>query len=245
MRHTGLRGIGGRPRYRTLATEVTASDLVDRRFARSGPDQPWMTGITDHPTLRGQGVLLRRARVPCPGGSWTGRSIAHATAALVTNALGLAIERREPAGTVIDSGQGDKFTSWAVTRRACDSGLVPSMGSVGDCLDNAAMEALWSRVHVELLDRQRWTTRIELATALCDSLEIFHNRERRHCALGMRTPREFELEHLATTAAAQKSSSPRPRNPGHGRFPMKSGVDQFSADWSSAVPPRTSADTVT
>jgi putative transposase len=68
------------------------------------------------------------------------------TAALVTNALGMAITNRgiTPAGstgTVIHSDQGVQFGSWAFTQRAKDSGLVPSMGSVGDCYDNGLMES--------------------------------------------------------------------------------------------------------
>jgi putative transposase len=54
------------------------------------------------------------------------------------------------------------------------------------------MESFWSRVQVELLDRRGWSTRVELATALFEYLEIFHNRQRRHSSLGMLTPIEFE-----------------------------------------------------
>jgi putative transposase len=61
--------------------------------------------------------------------------------------------------------------------------------------------AVWSRMQVELLDRQRWRTRVELANAIFDYLEIFHNRQRRHSALGMLTPVEFEADHQPTTAA--------------------------------------------
>ena len=85
-----------------------------------------------------------------------------------------------------------QFASWAFTQRAKDSGLVPSMGSVGDCYDNAMIEAFWSRMQVELLNRHRWRTRVELANAIFDYLEIFHNRQRRHSSLGMLTPIQFE-----------------------------------------------------
>jgi transposase InsO family protein len=123
-------------------------------------------------------------------------------AALVTNALGMAIGQRQPSSaTVIHSDQGTQFTSWAFTRRAIDSGLLPSMGSIGDCFDNAVIESFWSRMQVELLDRQRWRTRVELANAIFEYLEIFHNRQRRHSALGMLTPVEFELTYQPTTAA--------------------------------------------
>ncbi|NKY31440.1 hypothetical protein NG2371_07139 [Nocardia gamkensis] len=48
-------------------------------------------------------------------------------------------------------------------------------------------------MRTELLNRQRWRTRIELANAIFDYLEIFHNRRRRHSAFGMRTPIEYEM----------------------------------------------------
>jgi transposase InsO family protein len=121
---------------------------------------------------------------------------------LVTNALGMAIDNRNPSDqTVIHSDQGTQFTSWAFTRRALDSGLLASMGSVGDCYDNAMIESFWSRMQVELLNRKRWNTRVELATAIFEYLEIFHNRQRRHSSLGMLTPIEFEARSGPTTAA--------------------------------------------
>jgi putative transposase len=74
------------------------------------------------------------------------------------------------------------------------------MGSIGDCYDNAMIESFWSRMQVELLDRQRWLTRVELANAIFGYLEIFHNRQRRHSALQMCTPIEFEQRQIRTVA---------------------------------------------
>ena len=113
----------------------------------------------------------------------------------------MAIESRQPAaGTLIHSDQGVQFTSGAFSQRAKASGLVPSMGSVGDCYDNAMIESFWSRMQVELLDRRRWRTRIELANAIFEYLEVFHNRQRRHSSLGMRSPIEFETRQPTTVA---------------------------------------------
>src|SRR5262245_40543486 len=80
---------------------------------------------------------------------------------------GMATDARRPAGpTVIRSDQGVRYGSWASTRRARDADLLPSMGAVGTCSDNAMMESFWSRVQVELLYWQAWSARLELATAL-------------------------------------------------------------------------------
>jgi transposase InsO family protein len=64
------------------------------------------------------------------------------------------------------SDQGVQFGSWAFTRRAKDSGLLASMGSIGDSM----IEAFWSRMQVELLDRKQWNTRLELANAIFEYL---------------------------------------------------------------------------
>ena len=200
MRRAALQGISGRPGYRRIPNMPTAADLVDRQFQRNEPDQLWVTDITEHPTREGKvycAVVLDAYSRRVVGWSID----AAPTAALVTNALSMAIETRRPAGpTVIHSDQGTQYGSWAFTRRAQDAGLLPSMGAVGTCFDNALMESFWSRVQVELLDRQAWSTRLELATALFEYLELFHNRQRRHSSLGMLTPMEFEARQEAATS---------------------------------------------
>jgi len=192
MRRAGLAGATGRPKWRHAKPDQVAADLVDRQFSRTGPNQLWVTDITEHPTREGKvycvvvlDAFSRRV---------VGWSIdASPTAALVTNALGLAIQTRTPpAGAIIHSDQGVQFASWSFTQRAKDSGLLPAMGSVGDCYDNSMIEAFWSRMQIELLDQQRWRTRVELANAIFEYLEIFHNRQRRHSSLGMLTPIQFE-----------------------------------------------------
>jgi transposase InsO family protein len=205
MRRAGLAGLTGRPKFRKIADVATSSDLVSREFGRSHRDELWVTDITEHPTREGKvycAVVLD---------AWSRRVVGWSidsspTASLVTSALGMAIEQRQPTrdATVIHSDQGTQlqFTSWAFTRGAVDSGLLPSMGSVGDCYDNAMIESFWSRMQVELLDRQRWRTRVELSTAIFEYLEVFHNRRRRHSALGMLSPIESEARHNKPTTAA-------------------------------------------
>jgi putative transposase len=196
MARAGLKGVTGRPKWVRARPDAIAMDLVDRRFARSAPNQLWVTDITEHPTVEGKvycAVVLDAHSRRVVG--WSIDS--SPTAALVTNALGMAIEsRKPPAGAIIHSDRGVQFGSWAFTDRAKASGLVPSMGSIGDCYDNSMIESFWSRMQVELLDRRRWKTRIELANAIFEYLEIWHNRHRRHSRLGMLTPIEFENRQL-------------------------------------------------
>jgi putative transposase len=95
-----------------------------------------------------------------------------------------------------------QFASWVFSQKVRDAGLAPSMGAVGAPFDNAMVEAFWARMQVELLNRQRWRTRIELATAIADYIERFHNTRRRHSSLNMLTPTEFENKQQPTTIAA-------------------------------------------
>ena len=137
MRRAGLKGLTGRRKWKRIRPDVIATDLVERDFARTRPNQLWVTDITEHPTREGKvfccvvpDTYSRRV---------VGWSIdASPTSGLVTNALSMAIEARiqlptEPE-TIIHSDQGVQFGSWAFTKRARDSGLLASMGSIGDSL---------------------------------------------------------------------------------------------------------------
>jgi putative transposase len=204
MRHLGLTGLPGRPRYRKIPNTPTAEDLVNRDFARTEPNRLWLTDITEHPTREGKvycAVVLDAFSRRVVGWSIDSSQ----TASLVVNALGMAIENRQAEGPVIHSDHGTQYTSWAFTRRALDSGLVPSMGSIGDCYDNGLMESFWARMQAELLNRKRWNTRLELANAIFEYLEIFHNRQRRHSSLGMLSPIEYELHYADNVARDQAS----------------------------------------
>ena len=95
---------------------------------------------------------------------------------------------------------GVQFTSWAFTDKVRQAGLMPTFGSVGDAFDNAMMESLWSTMQIELLDRKRWKTRIELSNAIFEFIEVFYNRRRRHSMLDYVSPIEFEHSLTQQTA---------------------------------------------
>ena len=116
MRRAGAAGLSGnrRPRRRPRPVD-TPVDLVDRNFARSKPDQLVVTDITEHPTREGRVYCAVVLEVfSCRVVGWSIDNTA--TSSLVTSALGMAIENRQPhSGTVIHSDQGTQFTSWAFT----------------------------------------------------------------------------------------------------------------------------------
>src|SRR5215472_10649427 len=201
MRRAGIAGVTGRPKWRHNKPDNIARDLVDRAFARSEPNQLWVTDITEHPTREGKlyccvvlDTFSRRV---------VGWSIdASPTAALVTNAVGMAIDSRRPQpGAVIHSDQGVQFASWAFTDRAKASGLVPSMGSVGDCYDNSMIESFFAALKNEMYYRHSFTTRARARFAVAEYIEVFYNRRRLHSTLGYRTPFEALTNHQTAAAA--------------------------------------------
>ena len=98
-----------------------------------------------------------------------------------------------------------QFTSWAFTENVRRLGLLSSMGTVGDCYDNAPMESFWGSMQIELLNRQRWRTKMELALAIAEYIDHFYNSGRRHSSLGYLTPNEFEDLHSTTIQQATLS----------------------------------------
>lgn len=208
MRRHGLVGLPLRRRTKRVPPSATITDLVQRDFRRTGPNQLWVTDITEHPTREGKVyccVVIDAFSRRVIGWSIDSRQRAD----LATAALGMAIDSRgldgQVPGAVIHGDHGTQFTSWVFTDRARRAGLLPSLGSVGDPYDNAVAEAFWGRMQTELLNRRRWKTRVELANAIFEYIEGFHNRTRRHSALGWKSPLEFENEHTVRTTATSRA----------------------------------------
>ena len=203
MRRLGIYGLPKRRLPRGAKVGKSNSfDLVRRRFTADGPDRLWMTDITQHPTREGR--IYCCAVIDAFSRMVVGWSIdSRQTGLLVTNALGMALSRRAPReGGIVHSDQGVQFGSWVFSQKVTEAGLAPSVGAVGAPFDNAMVEAFWARMQVELLNRQRWKTRVELASAIHDYIEIWHNTRRRHSALNMLTPSEYENQHQQRQIAA-------------------------------------------
>ena len=121
---------------------------------------------------------------------------------LAVAALRMAVARRDPRGTVVHSDRGSQFRSRKFVRELHAHGLAGSMGRVGACGDNAAMESFFSLLQNNVLDSRRWATREDLRLAIVTWIERTYHRRRRQRALGKLTPIEDEtITHTATLAA--------------------------------------------
>ena len=202
MRELGIQGLPGPKRTKkNLVNAATEEDLVQRNFRAEGPNVLWLTDITEHATHEGKVyccVVLDMFSRKVVGWAIDRRC----ESALVNDALAMAnAARNATTSTVIHSDHGAQFTSWGFTENVRRCGLMGSMGTIGDCYDNAPMESFWGSMQIELLNRKKWRTKIELSIAMADYIEHFYNPHRRHSSLNYLTPTEFEDLHSKQTQA--------------------------------------------
>ena len=86
-------------------------------------------------------------------------------------------------------------------RRCREVGVVASMGSVGDCFDNAMAESFFATLETELIARTRFPNRTEARLAIFDFIETFYNRRRRHSSIGNLSPADYAIEFKKGVAA--------------------------------------------
>jgi putative transposase len=203
MRQAGIQGVYRRRGRKNLVNAATEEDLVKRDFTAAWPDALWLTDITEHPT--GEGKLYCGAVMAVFSRKIIGWSIAaRQDTELVANALSMAVTRRQPENgkTILHSDHGAQYTAWAFGKRIRDAGILGSMGTIGDCYDNAMMESFWHTMQLELLDHRKWEDREQLGNAIFEWIECWYNPYRRHSSLGMLSPAEYERRyHQGTTPA--------------------------------------------
>jgi putative transposase len=196
MQQAGLAGCHRRRPFHTTHRDPQAEpapDLVQRTFAANAPDQLWVADISYVPTLH-EGFLYLAVVLDVFSRRVVGWSMAaHLRAELVVAALEMAIWNRRPGeGVIHHSDHGSQYTSLLFGERGQAVGIRCSMGSVGDCYDNAMAESFFATLECELLARQSFRTRLEARTALFEYIEVFYNRQRRHSALGHLSPDAYE-----------------------------------------------------
>ena len=208
MRLAGLQG-ASRRRWRTTTrrrpTARPAPDLVQRHFQAEHPNRLWVADVTYIPTWAGflylavvMDVFSRRV---------VGWAMAtHLRTALVLQALEMALDQRRPTDVIHHSDQGAQYTSVAFGHCCQAASVRPSMGSVGDCFDNALAESFFATLECELVQRSRFRCPAEAQQAVFAFIEGWYNPHRRHSRLNYLSPIEYERRY-ATLTQSPKSQS--------------------------------------
>ena len=126
----------------------------------------------------------------------------HLRTSLVLDALEMALKQRRPEDLIHHSDQGSQYTSIAFGKRCREAGLRPSMGSVGDCYDNALCESFFATLECELIDRRRWRTQAQARTEVFAFIEGWYNPRRRHSSIDYLSPIDYERKHQSTPRCA-------------------------------------------
>lgn len=205
MRSAGWRGCHRRRPFHTTRRDPRAEptpDQVRRTFAASAPNQRWIADITDVPTWEGfvyLAVILdgfSRRVVGCS-------MAAHLRPELGVGGVEMAGWNRRPGeGLIHHSDHGCPYTALLLGKRCHAVGIRCSMGSVGDCSDNAMAENCFATLECELLARQTFRSHDEAWTALFSSIEVFYNRQGRHSALDSLLPEAYERRWATQTPVA-------------------------------------------
>ena len=201
MRAAGLVGIHRR-RLRGITRRDPArpsyGDLVKRDFMPTSPDKLWVADLTQHRTGEGWfylGVVLDAFSRIVVGWAMGDRPVT----GLTVDSLTMAVNKRRPeSGLIHHSDHGSQYTAVAFGQALKNAGMLGSMGTVGDALDNAVAESFFATLQTELLDRRSWSTRLELRSAIFEYIEAFYNRQRRHSTLGYLNPTEYERRWQST-----------------------------------------------
>ena len=202
MQESGLAGVSRRKRTVTTRRDRSdrpAPDLVDRHFLADKPNALWVADITYIPTWVGFFYLAVVLDV------WSRKIVgwsmaSHLRTSLVTAALDMAILQRAPEEVIHHSDQGCQYTSIEFGKRCRQAGVRTSMGSVGDCYDNAMCESFFATLECELIDRSTFRNHHEARHAIFDFIEGFYNTHRRHSALGYHSPVQFEKRQATRVA---------------------------------------------
>ena len=194
MRQAQLAGISRRRRKgltRRNAKARPAPDLVKRNFTAQRPNQLWVADIKHVPTLTA--LLYLSVVVDACSRRVVGWAMTeHLRTELILEALNMAIWQRRPQQVIHHSDQGTQYTSVAFGARCKQAGIRPSMGSVGDCYDNALCESFFATLECELLERCRFDTPAEAKSAIFEFIEGWYNLHRRHSALHYDSPHDYE-----------------------------------------------------
>jgi putative transposase len=195
MRAQGMTGvIRGRRHITTIPGEAgsqRARDLVNRNFCADGPNRLWVADFTY--LRRTAGFVYLAFILDAYSRMVVGWQLAaHRRTELVTDALEMAIALRDPQpGLISHTDAGSQYTSFAYTERVLEARMQPSIGTVGDALDNAMAESWVATIKAELVQRRIYPG-LEVAEHEIASWIGFYNHERLHEALGYVSPTNFE-----------------------------------------------------
>ena len=190
--------------WRTTIADLQAQkrpDLVKRAFTADRPDRLWVGDLTYLRTWEGR--MYFAFLIDVFSRLIVGWQLAcHMRTDLVLDALRMALGTRRPGvevQLVAHTDQGSQYTAEDYTQVLDDHHVLASVGTVGDCYDNALSESFADSYKTELIADRVWRTNAQLELATVTYVGWFNHR-RLHSSIGNRPPVEHEHEYWARVA---------------------------------------------
>jgi transposase InsO family protein len=196
MRQSHLRSVR-QVKRRQFTTDArhpdpVAANVLNRDFQAQRPNQKWVADITFIATQAGWlylAVVLDLFSRRIVGWAMSARC----DAALVQNALRMALSQRQLTGDLLHhSDRGSQYAAHHYQALLAQHHITVSMSRTGNCYDNAVMESFFRTLKAECIDQHRFHSHAYARTVIFEFLEVFYNRQRLHSTLGYCTPAAFE-----------------------------------------------------
>jgi putative transposase len=194
------KGLKARKRRRFVTTtradptKRPAGNILNREFRAGGPNQIWLSDITQIPTDEGDMFLGATmdmwSRIVA---GWAMQETMEASLTLRAYDMAVALRNPQP-GMLHHADRGSQYTADDFRDRLRADRVIESNSRKGNCWDNAPMESFFSTLEFELLRKVRFKTKAEALKEVFAYIEVFYNRQRIHSALGGRSPAEFEAD---------------------------------------------------
>ena len=174
-------------------TWETVENILNRDFHAAGPNQKWVTDVTELKYGASQKAYLS-AILDLYDGSIRSFIIGHSNNnRLVFDTLELALQGAPESQPLLHSDRGFQYTSHAFRRMTKTAGITQSMSRVGKCIDNGPMESFWGALKCESYYLHKFEEFDELRYAIQQYIR-FYNEERYQERLNGLSPLEFRTQ---------------------------------------------------
>lgn len=188
-----------RKKYIKSIPEITAENLLDRKFTASRIHEKWLTDVTEFKYGNGKKAYLS-AILDLGDKSIVSYVLGHSNNnALVFETFDVAVSLCPEAKPLFHSDRGFQYTNRTFKGKLDNAGMVQSMSRVGRCIDNGPMECFWGILKSEMYYIKKFYDFETLKSSIDEYID-YYNNDRYQIRLDEMTPieyREYLLQHAA------------------------------------------------
>ena len=185
--------------YIKSTPEVTAENVLNRKFTADAPNEKWLTDVTEFKYY--VGAEIKKIYLSAILDLFDRRIVAYKIGdsnnnELVFKTFDEAVALNPDAHPLFHSDRGFQYTSKTFHQKLMVAGMRQSMSRVGRCIDNGPMEGYWGILKSEMYYLRKFTDREDLVHAIENYIR-FYNTKRYQFKLHCMTPMEFHAAFAA------------------------------------------------